>query len=77
MLNILKALQNVGFVIILLLKVTGKYRGADNINVNVNYENTMVFHTLKKYEAHLNMQELGKFNFKINVMLNGLKIYEF
>ena len=77
MLNILKALQNVGFVILLLLKVTGKYRGASNINVNVNYKNTMVFHTLKKYEAHLIIQELGKFNFKINVMLNGLKIYEF
>ena len=77
MLNILKALQNVGFVIILLMKVTGKYRGASNINVNVNYENTMAFHTLKNYEAHLIMQELGKFNFKINVMPNGLKIYEF
>ena len=33
----------------------------------------IVFHNLKKYDSRLIMQELGKFNLKINVMPNGLE----
>ena len=32
----------------------------------------MVFHNLKNYDSQLIMQKLGKFNFKINVIPNGL-----
>ena len=35
----------------------------------------VVFHKLKNYESHLVMQELGKFNFRINVVPNGLEKY--
>ena len=35
----------------------------------------IVFHNLKNYDLHLIMQELGKFNFKINVIPNGLEKY--
>ena len=34
-----------------------------------------MFYKLKNYGSHLIMQELGKFNFKINVMPNGLEKY--
>ena len=44
-----------------------------NINVSLNYKDPIVFHNLKIY-AHLVMQELGKFNFEINVIPNGLEI---
>ena len=41
-----------------------------NINIRLKSENTIVFHSLKNYETHQEyiMQELDKFNFKINVM---------
>ena len=35
-----------------------------NINVKSNKKNPVVFHSLKSYDSHLIMQELGKFNFK-------------
>ena len=35
----------------------------------------MVFPNLNKYDSHLTMQELGKFNLKINVIPNGLEKY--
>ena len=34
-----------------------------------------MFHNLKNYDSHLIMQELGKFNLKINVVPNGLGKY--
>ena len=46
-----------------------------NINVKLNEKVTVVFHNLKKYDSCLIMQELGKFNLKINVMSNGLEKY--
>ena len=59
--------------------VTGKYRSAAdrdcNINVSLNYIIPIVFHNLKNYDAHLIMQELSKFYFKINIIPNGLEIY--
>ena len=59
---------------------TGKCRGAAlwdcNISVvSLNYKHPVVFHNLKNYDVHLIMQELGKFDFKINVMPDGLKKY--
>ena len=32
-----------------------------------------MFHNLNNYDSHLIMQELRKFNLKINVILNGLE----
>ena len=56
--------------------ITVKYRGSAhrdcNINVKLNHKISIVFHNLKNYDSHLIMQELGKFNFKINVIPNGL-----
>ena len=45
-----------------------------NISVSLNDEIPIVFHDLKKY-AYLVMQELGKFDFKINVIQNGIDEY--
>ena len=59
--------------------VTGKYRGSAhrdcNINVKINRKIPVAFHNLKNYDSHLIMQELGKFNLKINVIPNGLEKY--
>ena len=35
----------------------------------------MVFHNIKNYDLHLIMQQLGKFNLKLNVIPNGLERY--
>ena len=35
----------------------------------------MVFHNLKNYDSHLIMQELGKFDLKMNFILNRLEKY--
>ena len=62
-----------------LCHVTGKYRGsADrdcNITVKLSHKIPIVFHNLRNYDFHLTMQELSKFNFKINVTPNGLENY--
>ena len=59
--------------------ITGKYRGSAhkdcNIKVKLNHKIPDVFHNLKNYDSHLIMQELSKFNFKINVIPNGLEKY--
>ena len=55
--------------------MTGKYRGSAHeiiisiLNCNIPVQN------LKNYDYHLIMQELGKFNFKISVILNELEKY--
>ena len=46
-----------------------------NISVKLNHKIFAVFHNLKNYDLHLIMQELGKFNLKINVIPNGLEKY--
>ena len=57
--------------------ITGKYRSSVhrdcNINVKLNHKIPVVFHNLIKYDSHLVMQELGKFNLEINVIPNGLE----
>ena len=59
--------------------ITGKYRGSAhrdcNINVKLNHKIPVVFHNLKNYDSHLIIQELGKFNLKINVIQSGLEKY--
>ena len=34
-----------------------------------------MFYNLKNYDSHLIMQELGKFNLKVNAIPNGLEKY--
>ena len=57
--------------------ITGKYGGSAhrdcNINVTLNHQNLIVLHNLKNYNPHLIIQELNKFNFKINGIPKGLK----
>ena len=59
--------------------ITGKYRGFAhrdcNINFKLNLKIFVVFHKLKNYNSHLIMQELDKFNLKINVIPSGLEKY--
>ena len=59
--------------------ITGKYRGSAhidcNINVKLNHKIPVLFRNLKNYDSHLILQELGKFNLKINVIHNGLEKY--
>ena len=56
---------------------TGKYRGVAhtdcNVKVSLNYNTTILFNNLNNYAAHIIMQELGKFDFKINVIPNRLE----
>ena len=61
--------------------ITGKYRDSANrncnINVKLNHKIPIVLHNLKNYGSHLIMQEVGIFNFEINVLPIGLeKIHE-
>ena len=49
--------------------ITGKYRDLKRIKIvilNLNYKIPVVFQNLKNYDSHLLMQELGKFNFKMD-----------
>ena len=59
--------------------ITGKYRGSAhedcNIFVRLSHKIPTVFYNLKNYDSHLVMQELDKFNLKMNVTLNGLEKY--
>ena len=59
--------------------ITVKYRGSAHrdciINVKLNQKIPVVFHNLKNYDSHLIIQELGKFNLKINAIPNGLEKY--
>lgn len=52
--------------------VTGKYRGSAHrncdVNISLNYKVSIVFSNLKSCDVHFIMQELGKLNFKVNVI---------
>ena len=60
--------------------LTGKYRGSTHKDCYTNHKLIhkipFVLHNLKNYDSHLIMQELGKFNLKINVIPNGLEKYK-
>ena len=57
--------------------ITGECRCSthiySNINLKLNHKIFLVFHNLKSYDSHLIMEEIGKINFKINVIPNGLE----
>ena len=57
----------------------GKFRSSAhrycNTNLQLNPNIPVVSYNLKNYDFHLIMQELGKFNLKINVIPNGLEKY--
>ena len=59
--------------------VIGKYRGSAhwscNINLGLTKKIPIIFHNLRGYDNHLIMQEIGKFDVKVNVILNGLENY--
>ena len=59
--------------------ITGKYRGSAhrsyNIKVKLNHIIPVIFHNLKNYDSHLIVQEVGIFDFEINIILNELEKY--
>ena len=59
--------------------ITEKYRGCAHrgcsINFKLNHKIPILFHSLKKYDSHLILQELGKFNLKISVIPDALEKY--
>ena len=46
-----------------------------NINLKLNHKITGVFYNLENSDSNLIMQELDKFNLKINIIPNGLEKY--
>ena len=54
-----------------------KYRGSAHrdciIKGILNNKIPFIFHNLKNYDSHFNMQELGNLNFKVNVIPNRLE----
>ena len=59
--------------------VTGKYRGSAHWSCNVHLKLTenipVMFHNLRGYDSHLIMQEINRFDVKVNVIPNGLEKY--
>ena len=57
--------------------VVGKYRVPAQWSCNVNLKLTkkvlVVFHDLRGYGSHLIVQEIGRFDVKVNVITNGLE----
>ena len=52
--------------------VTEKYRGsAHSAHLKLNKTISVIFHNLKRYDSHLIMQKIGKFDVKISVIPNG------
>ena len=62
-----------------MFDVTGKYRGSGHwsciINLKLTKKVPVIFYNLKGYDTLLIMQEIGKFDVKVNVMPNGLEKY--
>ena len=59
--------------------ITREYRGTAHWSCNANLKLTknvpVLFHDLRSYDSHLIMQEIDKFNAKINVIPKGLEKY--
>ena len=59
--------------------ITGKYRSAAHWKCNVNLKLTKnvpaIFHNLKGYNSHLIINQIGKFDVKVDVISNGLEKY--
>ena len=60
-------------------RITGTYKGSPhrdcNIKLQLNHPIPIVFHILKNYDPYFIMQELCKFDYKINIIQNGLEQY--
>ena len=56
-------------------QVTGKYRSSVYRDCNINVKSNNKILIDKNFDFHVIMQELDKFNLKINVILNGLAKY--
>ena len=59
--------------------ITRKYRSSSHWSCNINLKLTkkvpVIFHNLRGCNSHLIMQDIDKFNVKINVISNGLEKY--
>ena len=59
--------------------ITEKYRHSAyrdcNIILKLNQKSPVIFHKLKNYDSYLIIQELGKFDLKINAIPDGLEEY--
>ena len=59
--------------------VTGKFRGAAHFSCNANCRLSkkvpVIFHNLRGCDSHLIIKEIGKFDVKISLILNGLEKY--
>ena len=59
--------------------ITGKYRGLAHWSYNSSLRLTknvsVISHNLRGYDSHLIIQEIGKFDVKVNVIPNRLKKY--
>ena len=57
--------------------ITGKYRGSAHWSFNISLKLTkkvpVIFYNLEGYDGHLVMQEICKFDVKVNVIPNGLE----
>ena len=61
------------------LHITGKYRESAHqdciLNRSISKKNPAGFHNLQNYDSHLTLQKVGKYNFKINVVLKIIETY--
>ena len=59
--------------------VAGKDKGSvyqsRNVNLRLTKKVLLIFHDLWRYDSHLMIMGLGKFNVKVNVIPNGLEKY--
>ena len=57
--------------------ITGKYRSSGhwrcNIPIKLTKKVQVIFHDFKGYGSHLIIKEIGKFDVKVNFILNGLE----
>lgn len=59
--------------------ITGKFRGSAHSECNINFILTrkipVIFHNLRGYDSHFIMQQIGKFEKKIDVIPNNMEKY--
>ena len=59
--------------------ITGKCRGSTHCSCNINLKLTknipIIFHNLRGYGSHLIVQEIGRFDVKVNVIPHGFEKY--
>ena len=59
--------------------ITGKYRGSAHWSCNIDLRLTekipVMFHYLRGYDSYLTMQEISRFDGKVNVLPDGLEKY--